>query len=137
MSTPRQGAVTAASGSHAERLDNTFVSFRRNSFLELHAFIIGDRLPTNRVPGITYHLVAFEGGYQDELRELYYRRFVLIDQLGCDYVLLVDNSDVLCLQEIPELPVVLRGAALAACVEHNGSQVIQGQGTRAHTSTRE
>jgi hypothetical protein len=128
MSIARQAVVTAATGSHAERLERTFASFRLNSFLELHALIIGDRLPQNRVEGVTYHLVAPDPVYQGEMRELYYRRLILIDQLGFDYVLLVDNSDVLCLREIPELPVLLRGAAIGACVEHNGSQFIQGQG---------
>ncbi len=124
----RQAVVTVASGPHAEKLDATFTSFNRNPFLELHAFIIGDRLPDRRFPGITYHLEKPDPSFQHPMRDLYYRRFLFIEQVGADYVLLVDNSDVLCLQPLPELPSLLRGAAFAACVEHNGGQLLAGQG---------
>lgn len=128
ISAARQVAVTVATGPHAEKLEHTFASFRLNPFLELHAFIVGHHLPHDLVPGIRYHLISPDPAYQDEMREVYYRRLLLLDELDCQYALLVDNSDVLCLQAIPELPELLRGAALGACVEHNGSQYIAGQG---------
>ena len=128
MSAPRQAVVTVASGNHAERLDRTFTSFARNPFLELHAFVIGDRLPERRLPGIQYHLEAPDPSFSHPMRDLYYRRFLFIDQLGVDYALIVDNGDVLCLRAIPELPSLLRGAALGACVEHAGSRYLAGQG---------
>jgi hypothetical protein len=45
-----------------------------------------------------------------------------------DYAVLVDNSDVLCLQPLPALASLLRGAVLGACVEHAGSRYLAGQG---------
>jgi len=128
MSTARQAVVTVASGSHAERLDKTFTSFAQNPFLELHAFIIGERLPERQLPGIVYHLRDPDPTYQHFLREIYYRRFSFLDEIGCDYAVVVDNHDVLCLQLIPELPRLLRGAAVGACVEHAGGKYIDGQG---------
>jgi hypothetical protein len=127
MSTTRQAAVTVASGSHAERLDKTFTTFAQNPFLELHAFILGERLPERQLPGITYHLRAPDPTYQHFLREIYYRRFAFLDELDCAYAVIVDNHDVLCLQPIPELAVLLRGAAVGACVEHAGGKYIAGQ----------
>lgn len=124
----RQAVVTVASGPHAERLDHTFTSFARNPFLDLHAFILGERLPETRVPGIQYHLEAPDPSFAHPMRDLYYRRFVFLDQLGVDYALLVDNTDVLCLRPLPELPALLRGAGLGACVEHAGSRYLAGQG---------
>ena len=41
--------------------------------------------------------------------------------------MLVDNSDVLCVQPLPELPKLLRDAAFAACVEHGGGRYLEGQ----------
>lgn len=128
MSEPKQVVVTVASGSHAERLDYTFSSFVRNQHLELHAYILGDELPRNQIPGIQYHLVAPDPAFQDPMRDLYYRRFLFIDELGADYALIVDNSDVLCLQELPPLPALLRGAMFAGCAEHEGGRYVLGQG---------
>lgn len=130
MHTPKsaQVAVTVASGGHAERLDKTFTSFRQNPFLELHAFIIGERLPERRVPGIVYHLERPDPAFGHPMRDLYYRRFLFLDQLEVDYAVVVDNSDVLCLRPIPEIPRLLRGAALGACVEHAGARYLAGQG---------
>jgi hypothetical protein len=128
VATPRQAAVTVASGRHAEILDRTFTSFAQNPFLELHAFIIGDALPAKRLPGITYHLAPPDPGYCHPMRDLYYRRMLLLDQLEADYAVVVDNHDVLCLRPIPELPELLRGAALGACVEHVGGRYLAGQG---------
>lgn len=124
----RQAAVTMASGSHAEKLDNTFTSFARNPFLELHAFVIGDRLPERRLPQISYHLIPPDPSFSHPMREIYYRRLALLDELGVDYAVVVDNHDVLCMQSIPELPALLRGAAAGACVEHDGGKYIAGQG---------
>lgn len=128
MNKPRQAVVTVASGPYAERLDQTFTSFAQNPFLEMHAFVIGDRLPERQLPGITYHLEKPDPSFQHPMRDLYYRRFLFIEQVGADYVLLVDNSDVLCMQSLPELPILMRDAAFAACVEHNGGQPLAGQG---------
>ena len=109
-------------------LDRTFTSFARNPFLELHAFVLGERLPERQLPGVTYHLRKPDPAYQHFLREIYYRRLLLVEELDCDYAVIVDNHDVLCLQPIPELPVLLRGAAVGACVEHGGGKYIAGQG---------
>jgi len=128
MGAGRQAVVTVASGPPAERLDRTFTSFAQNPFLELHAFVIGDRLPARQLPGIQYHLERPDLAFSHPMRDLYYRRFLFIDQLGVDYALVVDNSDVLCLRPLPEIPVLLRGASLGACVEHAGSRYLAGQG---------
>jgi hypothetical protein len=128
MPSPRQAVVTVASGGHAEKLDKTFTSFAVNPFLELHAFIIGDRLPERRLPGITYHLEAPDPSYSHPMREIYYRRLLFIDQIEAEFALIVDNHDVLCLQPIPELPRLLRGAPFGAVVEHTGGRYLAGQG---------
>jgi len=128
MSETNQAVVTVASGPYAERLDYTFTSFLKNRFLKLHAFIFAEELPQRRLPDITYHLVKPDASFGDPMRDMYYRRLLLIDQLEEEFVLLVDNSDVVCLQAIPELPAVLRGAGLGACVEHLGSRYVTGQG---------
>lgn len=128
MAKSNQAVVTVASGAHAERLDYTFTSFAKNPFLTLHAFIFGAQLPRKQLPGITYHLVNPDLSFGHPMRDMYYRRLLLVDELEEEFVLLVDNSDVLCLQPIPELPQLLRGAGLAACVEHNGSRYFAGQG---------
>ncbi len=124
----RQAVVTVASGGHAERLDKTFTSFAQNPFLELHAFVIGDQLPQRQLPGIHYHLEPPDPRFLLPMREIYYRRMVLIDKLGVDFAVVVDNHDVLCMQRIPELPALLRGAAVGACVEHDGGKYVAGQG---------
>ena len=123
-----QAVVTVATGPFAEKLDYTFSSFLKNPLFSLHAFIIGSKLPERRIPGITYHLEKPDPGFSHELREAYYRRLLFLDQLDEEFALIVDNSDVLCLQLIPELPALLRGASLGACVEHDGSRYLAGQG---------
>ena len=128
MKSARQVVVTAAFGGFAERLDRTFTSFAQNPFLELHAFIIGDRLPENRFPGVTYHLKASDPAFSHPLREAVYRRWLFVDELDAEFALVVDNLDVLCLQPLPEIPVLLRGAAFGASVEHEGGRYIPGQG---------
>jgi hypothetical protein len=124
----RQAAVTVASGRHAERLDETFTSFAASVGLEMHAVVLGERLPDRQVPGVRYHLEAPDSGFGDPMRDLYYRRLLFLDGLGVDYAVLVDNSDVLCMQPLPEIPALLRGAVLGACVEHGGSRYLEGQG---------
>lgn len=128
MPAGRQIVATVATGPFAERLDHTFTSFALNKFLELHAFIIGDRLPERQLPGIQYHLFKPDPSLMSEMRDAYYRRLVFLDEVGAEFALLVDNSDVLCMQPLPELPQLLRGAALAACPEHAASRYITGQG---------
>lgn len=125
-SSPRQAVVTVVYGTHAERLDYTFSSFAQNPHLELHAFVLGDRLPVNQVPGIRYHLRAPDPAFSHPMRDADYRRWVFIDELGVDYALVVDGCDVLCLQPLPEIPALLRGCWLAACVEHQASRRICG-----------
>lgn len=122
----RQAVATMVFGSHAERLDETFTSFAVNPFLELHAFILGNRLPTNRAPGVTYHLVKPEHTFSLIYREANYRRWEVIDQLDVDYVLVVDGIDVLCLRPIPELRAILNGSQVAAAVEHAGGRFMFG-----------
>jgi hypothetical protein len=126
MAQSRQAVATMVFGSHAERLDETFTSFAVNPFLELHAFILGDALPTKRAPGVTYHLVRPENTFSLIYREANYRRWEVIDQLDVDHVLVVDGIDVLCLQAIPELPQVLNGSLVAAAVEHAGGRFMFG-----------
>jgi lipopolysaccharide biosynthesis glycosyltransferase len=128
MPSPRQIVATVATGRFAEALDKTFTSFAQNKFLELHVFIIGERLPERQLPGITYHLFKPDPTFMDELREAYYRRLVFLDAIEAEFALLVDNSDVLCMQPLPELPKILRGAAFGAAVEHAGSRYLSGQG---------
>src|SRR4051812_3141575 len=128
MPSPRQIVATVATGPFAERLDSTFTSFAQNKFLELHAFIIGEQLPQRQLQGITYHLFKPDPGFMDEMREAYYRRLLFLDTVGAEFALLVDNSDVLCMQPVPELPQILRGAAFAAAPEHAASRYIAGQG---------
>ncbi len=124
----RQAVVTVASGGHAEKLDKTFTSFAQNSFLELHAFVIGDQLPQRQLPGIHYHLKAPDPSFSHPMRDLYYRRLEFIDELDIDFALIVDNADVLCLRGLPGIDTLLRGASLGACVEHAGSRYLHGQG---------
>jgi len=128
MSSVRQVVATIATGPFAERLDKTFTSFAQNKFLELHAFIIGEKLPMRQLSSVVYHLFKGDPGFMDEMREAYYRRLLFLDELDADFALLVDNSDVLCLQPLPELPAILRGAAVGASPEHRGSRYIAGQG---------
>lgn len=125
-SSPRQAVVTVVYGAHAERLDYTFSSFAQNPHLELHAFVLGDRLPVNQVPGIRYHLRAPDPAFSHPMRDADYRRWVFIDELGVDYALVVDGCDVLCLQPLPALPELLRGAWFAGCVEHRGGRHLGG-----------
>lgn len=113
-------------GSHAERLDETFTSFAINPLLELHAFILGEALPSKRAPGVTYHLIKPENTFSLIYREANYRRWEVFDQLDVDHVLVVDGIDVLCLQPIPGLPEVLNGSRVAAAVEHAGGRFMFG-----------
>jgi hypothetical protein len=128
MADGKQAVVTAAFGDFAERLDFTFSSFAQNPFLELHAFIVGDKLPEKRFPGVTYHLRTPDPAFCLPHRDMVYRRWLFIDDLDVEYALVVDNQDVLCLQPIPEIPTLLRGASFGASVEHSGGRYIPGQG---------
>lgn len=133
MSKSRSAIVTVAFGHSTEHLDYTFSSFgEKNLDVPLHAFVIGAALPKRQLPGINYHLVKPVPDFSSPLREIYFRRMEVIDQLDVDHVLVVDSYDVLCLQPLPPLGDVLRGFAVAACVEHMGSRYILGQG---HTTS--
>jgi hypothetical protein len=120
MSVKRQVVVTTVFGSQINQLDKTFLSFSRNRHLELHAFIVGDKLPAVRHPEIKYHLCPPDDGFVHPFRDCQHRRFVFMDQLDVEYALLVDGTDVLCLQDLPPLPELLRGASVGGCVEYNG-----------------
>src|ERR1041384_4623997 len=128
MGGPKQAVVTVAFGDFAERLDRTFTSFAKNPFLELHAFVIGDKLPQRRFSEIQYHLKPADPGFSHPLRDAVYRRWIFIDELDAEYALVIDNTDVLCLQALPEIPVLLRGASFGASIEHDGSRYLEGQG---------
>lgn len=133
MSCPRSAIVTVAFGRATEELDYTFLSFaKRNAGLPLHAFILGQQLPKRRLPQIEYHLVTPIPDFSDPLREVYFRRLALIDELDVDYALVVDSYDVLCLQTLPPLAQLLSGAHVAACVEHLGGRYVLGQGYTAN-----
>ena len=128
MSQPRSAIVTVAFGHSTEHLDHTFTSFAINRGVPLHAFVIGTELPKRRLDGINYHLVAPVPDFSHPLREIYFRRLELIDQLDVDYALVVDSYDVLCLQPLPPFEKLLGDADVAACVEHQGSRYVLGQG---------
>jgi hypothetical protein len=128
----RSVVVTLAMGRAVEHLDYTFSSFAQNRDLELHAFILGARLPQRRLPEIQYHLLPPVPDYSDALREVYYRRMEVLDGLDADYALTVDCYDVLNLQPLPPLADLLGGAHVAACVEHLGGRYVMGQGYTAN-----
>jgi hypothetical protein len=128
MSGARSAIVTVAFGHATEHLDYTFSSFAMNQGVPLHAFIVANALPQRRLPNIEYHLVAPIPDFSHPLREIYFRRLELIDQLDVDYALVVDSYDVLCLQPLPPLAQLLGDADVAACVEMHGTRYILGQG---------
>jgi hypothetical protein len=134
MSAPdtRSAVVTLAMGRAVERLDYTFGSFAQNPDLELHAFILGQKLPERQLPEIRYHLLPPVPDYSDPLREVYYRRMEVLDALGARYALTVDCYDVLCLQRLPPFERLLGNAHVAACVEHLGCRYVMGQGYTAN-----
>jgi hypothetical protein len=121
--------VTVAFGHSTENLDYTFLSFaNKNPGIPLHAFVIGTALPQRRLPQITYHLVPPIPDFSHPLREVYFRRHDLIDQLDVEFALIVDSYDVLCLQPLPSFEKILAGFDMAAATEHMGSRYILGQG---------
>jgi hypothetical protein len=133
MNHHRSAAVTVAYGHSTEHLNYTFLSFaEKNPGLSLHAFILGAELPKQRLPQIQYHLVAPLPDFSHPLREVYFRRMELIDQLDVDYALVVDSYDVLCLQALPPFEQLVGQAALGAVTEHLGSRYILGQGYTAN-----
>jgi hypothetical protein len=128
--TPGSSAiVTVAFGHSTEHLDYTFLSFaEKNPGVPLHAFVIGGKLPQQRLPQINYHLVASVHDFSHPLREVYFRRHELIDQLDVEFALIVDSYDVLCLQPLPNFENILAGFDMASATEHMGSRYILGQG---------
>jgi|ERR1043166_1170736 hypothetical protein len=121
--------VTVAFGHSTENLDYTFLSFaERNPGLSLHAIVLGHDLPGRRLPQIQYHLVPPIPDFSHPLREVYFRRMALIDDLDLDYALIVDSYDVLCLQSLPSFSELVGDSAVAGCVEHMGSRYVGGQG---------
>lgn len=115
-------------GRAVENLDYTFSSFAKCPGVELHAFILGPQLPQRRLTGITYHLLAPVPDFSHPLREIYFRRLEVLDLLDVEYALTVDCFDVLCLQPLPSFAQLLGNADVAACVEHQGSRYVLGQG---------
>jgi hypothetical protein len=133
MSQARSAVVTVAYGHSTEHLDYTFTSFgEKNPGLALHAVILGRELPQRCLPEIHYHLVEPVPDFSHPLRDVYFRRMALIDELDIDYALVVDSYDVLCLQTLPPFQRLLGDAALAGCVEHAGSRYVLGQGYTAN-----
>jgi hypothetical protein len=128
----RTAIATVVTGEAAEKLDYTFTSFLRCTPIPLHAIVIGKELPARRLPEIQYQLVAPSGEFSHPLREVYFRRLELIDQLEADLVLVVDSYDVLCMQPLPSFSELISNAALAGCAEHPASRYLLGQG---YTST--
>lgn len=128
--TPGSSAiVTVAFGHSTEHLDYTFLSFaEKNPGIPLQAFVIGQKLPEQKLPQITYHLVAPIPDFSHSLREVYFRRHELIDQLDVEFALVVDSYDVLCLQRLPPLEEILAGFAMAGTIEHMGARYVLGQG---------
>jgi hypothetical protein len=132
MSQRLSAIVTVAFGGPVEHLDHTFTSFAINRGVPLHAFIIGKELPKRQMPEVKYHLVEPVPDFSDPRRELWYRRFLLLDELEVDFALLVDPGDVLCLQTLPPFEQLLGDAHVAACVEHLGGRYMLGQGYTAN-----
>ena len=128
MTPTRSAVITLAMDQAVEKLDYTFSSFAKCPDVELHAFILGRQLPQRRIPQIQYHLLASSPDFSDPLREIYFRRMEILDELGVDYALTVDCFDVLCLQPLPPFEQLLGNADVAACVEHQGSRFVLGQG---------
>lgn len=133
MNPVRSAIVTVAFGKSTEHLDYTFTSFaQKNPGVPLHAFIIGASLPKRQLPEVQYHLVAPQPDFSHPLREIYFRRMELIDQLDVDFALVVDSYDVLCLQPLGPLEKLLGGCDVAAVVEHMGARYVLGQGYTAN-----
>lgn len=129
MSQPlRSAIITLAVGEAIENLDHTFSSFARCPDVELHAFVMGKQLPQRRIPRVQYHLLAPSADFSHPLREVYFRRLEILDDLGVEYAMTVDSFDVLCLQPLPPLAELLGNSDVAACVEHLGSRYVLGQG---------
>lgn len=129
MSTVRSAIVAVTFGHPTKNLDYTFLSFaEKNPAVPLHAFVIGTKLPEQRFPQINYHLVAPIPDFSNQLREVYFRRHELIDQLDAEFALVVDAYDVLCLQPLPPFEKILAGFDMAAAAENLGSRYILGQG---------
>ena len=124
----KSAIVTLAMGAAIEKLDYTFSSFLQCPGVELHAFIVGKQLPQRRLPGVEYHLLAPSPDFSHSLREIYYRRMEILDDLGVRYAMTVDSFDVLCLHPLPAFDQLLGGAHVAACVEHLGCRYLIGQG---------
>lgn len=123
--TPRQAIITVVYGSHGEQLNRTFTSFLQNGFAELHAFIIGDRLPSQRIDGIQYHLEPPDASYSHPMRDADFRRWLFPDKLDVEFALVVDGNDALCLRPLPPIPQLLRGASVGAVVEHSGGRYLE------------
>jgi hypothetical protein len=128
----RQVIITTVFGSGAEQLGKTFSTFAVQPETELHAFVIGSALPSNRVPRVQYHLVEPDPRFVSVRRNALFRRWLLPDQLGAEYALVVDGTDVICVRPLPPFADLLRGASLAASTEWGGPVAIPGQG---YTST--
>jgi hypothetical protein len=123
----RQVIVTTVFGSGANHLEKTFTSFRRIPDTELHVFIYGEELPATPLPGLHYHLVKADPRYLSVRRDALFRRWVWPDQLDAEFALVVDGTDVICLQDLPRFDKILRGAKVAAATEWGKPIRIRGQ----------
>ncbi len=128
----RQAIVTTVFGSGAEQLGRTFGTFSQNPETELHAFVFGSALPATRHSEIHYHLVEPDADFVSVRRDALFRRWLLPDSLGAEFVLVVDGTDVICIRPLPSFDSLLRGASLAAATEWGPPVPILGQG---YTST--
>jgi len=123
----RQVIVTTVFGSGIDRLGKTLPTFRRIADTELHVFVYSASLPTKRLPGLHYHLVEPDPRYVSVRRDALFRRWVWPDQLDAEYVLVVDGTDVICLQDLPRFERILRGAKVAVASEWGSPVRIRGQ----------
>lgn len=122
----RQAVLTAVYGTHAERLDETFVTFQRSSNCTLHAFVVGRELPRRQLEGIHYHLRPPDPAFGHPMRDVDYRRWLFVDEVEADWVLVVDGLDVACLRPLPPFVSLLREGWVAASVEHQGGRYLPG-----------
>jgi hypothetical protein len=124
----RQAIVTTIFGPHAEMFAKTFATFAWVPDAELHAFVFNRELPRFQDPRIRYHLVEHDASLVSVRRDALFRRWLLPDQLGAEYALVVDGTDVICVRPLPDFASLLRGGAVAAATEWGPPVPIAGQG---------
>lgn len=123
-----QVIITTVFGSGAEAVPRTFATFAKNAGAELHVFVFGGSLPSRQHPGIRYHLVEPDPRFVSVRRDALFRRWTLPDQLGAEFALVVDGTDVICARPLPPFRDVLRGADVGASPEWGGPVALPGVG---------